>query len=262
MKFETIELQKQGPLATLRFNRPEHYNALDERMAPELLEAVMDVQEDADIRAMMITGAGPAFHAGGDVKSFVAAGEGVSAYINRMVIPFHAFVSHLVRMPKPVLAAVNGTAAGAGFSIAMACDLVLAREDAVFTVAYSRIGASPDGSMSYFLVRSLGMRRAMELYLTNRVLTAQEAMEWGLVNGVLPEANFLADAKAQALALAEGPTFAYGLAKDLFYHSLNHELETQMELEAKTIIATSRTADFREGTQAFVEKRPAAFRGR
>lgn len=262
MKFETIELHKEGPLATLRFNRPEHYNALDERMAPELLEAVMDVQEDADIRAMMITGAGPAFHAGGDVKSFVAAGEGVPAYINRLVIPFHAFVSHLVRLPKPVLAAVNGTAAGAGFSIAMACDLVLAREDAVFTVAYSRIGASPDGSMSYFLVRSLGMRRAMELYLTNRVLTAQEAMEWGLVNGVLPEANFLADAKAQALALAEGPTFAYGLAKDLFYHSLNHELETQMELEAKQIIATSRTADFREGIQAFVEKRPAAFRGR
>ena len=196
------------------------------------------------------------------MKSFVAAGEGVPAYINRLVIPFHAFVSHLVRMPKPVLAAVNGTAAGAGFSIAMACDLVLAREDAVFTVAYSRIGASPDGSMSYFLVRSLGMRRAMELYLTNRVLTAQEAMEWGLVNGVLPEANFLADAKAQALALAEGPTVAYGLAKDLFYHSLNHELETQMELEAKQIIATSRTADFREGVQAFVEKRPAAFRGR
>ena len=262
MAYETIQLSRHGAVALLRFDRPESYNAINHAMAPELLEAVIDVQEDPAVRALVLTGNGTAFHAGGDVKSFVAQGEAVARYIDRMVIPFHAFISHVVRMPKPVVAAVNGVAAGAGFSIAMACDLVLARADAVFTVAYSRIGASPDGSLTYFLARHLGMRRAMELYLTNRVLSAQEACDWGLVTQVLPAEGFLEAALEQARTLAEGPTAAYGLAKDLFYHSLNHELETQLELEARGIIAASRTQDFHEGTRAFVEKRKASYQGR
>ena len=175
-------------------------------MATELFEAVIDVQEDPGVRCLVLTGSGAAFHAGGDVKAFMGAGDGVPVFIDRVVTPFHAFISHLVRMPKPVVAAVNGTAAGAGFSIAMACDVVVAREDAVFTVAYSRIGASPDGSMSFFLVRMIGMRRAMELYLTNRVLSAREAMDWGLVTRVLGAENFMEEAKALAADLAQGPT--------------------------------------------------------
>ena len=259
---KTIELSRQGAVAVLRFNRPESYNAIDAQMADELLDAAIDVQADPDVRALLITGSGSAFHAGGDVKAFVSQGDAVTRYIDRMVIPFHAFISHVVRMHKPVVAAVNGVAAGAGFSIALACDLVLAQEDAVFTTAYSRIGASPDGSMTYFLVRHLGVRRAMELYLTNRVLSAQEALDWGLINRVLPSEGFEAAALEQARQLAEGPTVAYGLAKELFYQSLNHELETQLELEARGIIAASRTEDFREGTRAFTEKRPASYRGR
>lgn len=262
MAYETIELSREGPVAVLRFNRPESYNAIDHRMAPDLQEAAIEVQADEAVRALLITGEGSAFHAGGDVKAFVGQGEDVSTYIDRMVIPFHAFISHLVRMPKPVVAAVNGVAAGAGFSIAMACDLVLAHPEAVFTAAYSRIGASPDGSMTYFLVRHLGTRRAMELYLTNRVLTAEEARDWGLVTQVLPAEGFLDAAMEQARTLAEGPTVAYGLAKNLFYHSLNNQLETQLELEARGIIAASRTEDFREGTRAFAEKRKANYRGR
>ncbi len=262
MAFDTIELTREGAVAVLRFNRPESYNALNDRMSPELFEAVAEVEEDPAVRALLVTGNGSAFHAGGDVKSFVAAGDGAPAFINRIVTPFHAFVSHLVRMPKPAIAAVNGIAAGAGFSIAMACDVVLAREDAQFTTAYSRIGASPDGSMTYFLVRLVGLRRALELYLTNRVLSAQEAVDWGLVTRVLPEAGFLDAAMEQAQQLAAGPTVAYGHAKDLFYHSLNHELEAQMELEAKRIVASARTEDFREGTRAFSEKRPARYQGR
>lgn len=261
VKFETIELSKEGPVATLRFNRPESYNALNDRMAPELVDAIIDVQNDDNVRVVILTGEGAAFHAGGDVKAFVGAGDGVPLFVDRLVIPFHAFISHLVRMPKPVVAAVNGTAAGAGFSIAMACDMVVAREDAVFTAAYSRIGASPDGSMSYFLVRLVGTRRAMELYLTNRVLTAREALDWGLVNRVLPMDGFMEGAKTLAGELAAGPTSAYGRAKDLFYHSLNHELETQMELEARGIVASARTGDFREGIRAFAEKRPPKFQG-
>ena len=262
MAYKTLELTRDGSVAVLRFNRPESYNAIDHVMAPELLDAAIEVQNDPSVRALLLTGNGTAFHAGGDVKSFVAQGEALPGYIDHMVIPFHAFISHIVRMHKPVVSAVNGVAAGAGFSIAMAADLVLAREDAQFTAAYSRIGASPDGSMTYFLVRHLGVRRAMELYLTNRVLTAQEACDWGLVTEVLPAAGFLEAALAKAHALAAGPTAAHGLAKDLFYQSLNNSLETQLELEARGIIAASRTEDFREGIRAFVEKRPAAYKGR
>ena len=262
MAFQTIQLSREGAVAVLRFNRPESYNAINHVMAPEILDAAIEVEEDAAVRALVLTGEGAAFHAGGDVKAFVGAGDAVGRYIDRVVVPFHAFISHIVRMPKPVLAAVNGVAAGAGFSIAMACDRVLARADAVFTTAYSRIGASPDGSMTYFLVRHLGVRRAMDLYLSNRVLSAQEALEWGLATQVLPVEGFLSAALEQARELAAGPTVAYGLAKQLFNHSFNQTLETQLELEARGIVATSKTQDFREGTRAFVAKRKAIYQGR
>lgn len=263
MAYQTLELTRDGGVAVLRFNRPESFNAIDHVMAAELLEAAIAVQDDPDVRALMITGSGAAFHSGGDVKSFVAQGERIPTYIEKdMLIPFHGFVSHVVRMPKPVITAVNGVAAGAGFSIAMTGDLVLAREDAKFTAAYSRLGASPDGSMTWFLVRQVGVRRAMELYLTNRVLTAREACEWGIVSQVLPVDGFEEAALAQARTLAEGPTRAYGLAKGLFYDSLNNTLETQLELEARGIVAASRSEDFKEGIRAFVEKRAATYRGR
>ena len=262
MAYKTIQLSREGAVAVLRFNRPESYNAINHEMAAEIQDAAFEVETDSAVRALVITGEGAAFHAGGDVKAFVAAGDGVSQYIGKVVVPFHAFISHLVRMPKPVLAAVNGVAAGAGFSIAMACDTVLARADAVFTAAYSRIGASPDGSMTYFLVRHLGVRRAMDLYLSNRVLSAQEALEWGLVSQVLPVEGFLPAALEQARTLAAGPTAAYGTAKQLFHHSLNQSLETQLELEARGIVGAARTQDFREGIRAFVEKRKVTFQGR
>ena len=262
VSFDTIELTREDSLAILRFNRPDNYNALNDRMAAELVEATFEVQEDAAIRALMITGNGTAFHAGGDIKMFVAAKNETQSMFNRTLTPLHAFISRLIRMPKPVVAAVNGPAAGAGFSIAMACDVVLAREDAVFSVAYSKIGLSPDGSMTYSLTRLVGYRRAMELYLTNRVLTSAEAMEWGLVTRVFPEENFMEEARGFSRQLAGGPTHAFGVAKDLFGMSLDHELETQMELEAKGILASTRTDDYREGTLAFVEKRPPNFRGK
>jgi 2-(1,2-epoxy-1,2-dihydrophenyl)acetyl-CoA isomerase len=259
--FKTIRLIKEGPLATVQLNRPEAYNALNGDMGKELMEAVLDVKDDTAIRAMILTGAGNAFCAGGDVKGFAGQGADAHKFIDRLVIHFHAFITQLVRMPKPVLGAINGVAAGAGMSMAMACDVVLARADAVFTTAYSRIGASPDGSMSYFLARSLGVRRCLELYLTNRVLTAQEALEWGLVTRVAPLETFAQDVRALALELANGPTFAYGKAKELFYHSVNNQLETQLELEARAISDCSRTEDFQNATRAFAEKRKPTFVG-
>jgi 2-(1,2-epoxy-1,2-dihydrophenyl)acetyl-CoA isomerase len=262
VNFKTIRLTQDGPLATLQLNRPAAYNALNGEMGQELMEAVLQVKDDTAIRALIFTGSGPAFCAGGDVKGFAGAGAEASKHIDRLVIPFHAFITQLVRMPKPVLGAVNGVAAGAGFSMALACDVVLARADAVFTAAYSRIGASPDGSMTYFLARSLGLRRSLELYLTNRVLTAQEALEWGLVTRVAPVETFDRDVRALALELANGPTFAYGKAKELFYHSVNHTLETQLELEARAISACAQTEDFQQATRAFAGKTQPTFKGR
>ena len=262
LKYETILLSQEGTLAILQFNRPQQYNAIDDRMAAELLDAVVHVQNNPEVRALMVTGAGDAFHSGGDIKAFVKAGEALPDLLERMLVPLHGFISHLVRMPKPVVAAVNGPAAGAGFSLAMACDIVVARADAVFTVGYTKIGASPDGGSTFFMTRLLGLRRALELTLTNRVLTAQEAMEWGLVNRVFPVETFQEEARAFAQELARGPTAAFGESKNLLYHSQNHELETQMELEAKGIIASSRTEDFKEGIKAFVEKRKAEFKGK
>lgn len=262
MTFRTIELTEEGALAVLRLNRPAQYNALDETMAAELLTAARHVHVTPGLRAMIVTGSGNAFCGGGDVKAFAQAGERAPAYIESVVTPFHLFVTQMVRMGKPTVAAVNGVAAGAGFSLAMSCDLVIAQEGAYFTSSYSKIGASPDGSMSFFLPRVIGARRALELYLTNRNLSAQEALEWGLVTQVVPAAGLMAEARKLAQELAAGPTLAYGRARELIYESLDHSLETQLELEARGIIASARTEDFRNATRAFVEKRKPAYAGR
>lgn len=261
MDYQTIRLTNEGPLAVLEFNRPEQYNAMNPQMARELVEAVVEVAHDKGARALMLTGAGKSFHSGGDVKHFVTEGENLPASLETLVHDLHGFISRLIRLPKPVVAAVNGPAAGAGFSIAMACDLVVARADAKFTMGYTAIGASPDGSSTFSLPRLLGLRRALELALTNRVLTAAEALEWGLVSHVVAPENFAAEARALALQLAEGATAAFGRTKKLLYHSLNHDLETQMELEAREIVESTQTHDFREGTAAFVEKRKPGFKG-
>jgi len=262
MSFKTIEMIQEGALATVRLNRPSQYNALDDQMAEELLEAARRVHRDPGIRAMVLTGTGAAFCGGGDVKAFVKAGDGVPEFVESVVTPFHLFITMMVRMGKPTIAAVNGVAAGGGFSLAMCCDLVLAAATASFTSAYSRIGASPDGSMSYFLPRMIGPRRTLELYLTNRVLSAEEALDWGIVTKVVPAASLQEEAHKLALHLAAGPTAAFGRARDLIYGSIDHSLETQLELEARGIIASARTADFREATRAFVEKRTPAYGGR
>jgi 2-(1,2-epoxy-1,2-dihydrophenyl)acetyl-CoA isomerase len=260
--YRTIEFVPQGAVALLRLNRPEHYNALDVTLAEELLDAVRLVARTPELRALVLTGSGNAFCGGGDVKAFVQAGDGVPEFIESVVTPFHGFITHLVRLGKPTVAAVNGAAAGGGFSLAMACDLVLAQEGASFTSAYTRIGASPDGSLSWFLPRLIGARRTLELVLTNRVLSAKEAQEWGLVTRVLPASQLLGEALKTAQDLAAGPTLAFGRARDLIYGSLDHSLETQLELEARGIIASSRSEDFRGGTRAFVEKRKATYAGK
>ncbi|MEK7363824.1 MAG: enoyl-CoA hydratase-related protein, partial [candidate division NC10 bacterium] len=157
---------------------------------------------------------------------------------------------------------VNGIAAGGGMSLALSGDLVVAAESAKFAMAYSKIAATPDGSSSYFLPRMIGLRRALELHYTNRVLSAKEALEWGLVNRVVPDAEFPQALSALARELAQGPTLAFGGAKLLFHQSTQESLETQMELEAQAIARSGQTEDFKTGVTAFAQKKAATFTGR
>ena len=173
----------------------------------------------------------------------------------------HMAISRFVRMDAPLVVAVNGAAGGGGMSFVLAADLVLAAESAKFTMAYTKAGLSPDGGSTYFLPRIVGVRRALELALTNRVLTAREAQEWGLVTRVVPDAALGADAAALAVQLAAGATRAYGAAKRLLHHSFAESLETQMELEAQAIAERARGADAREGMAAFIAKRAPRFEG-
>ena len=254
MNYETLLYQVGEGVATLTLNRPEAFNSLNMALGRDLLQAAIEADEDRAVRCVVVTGAGKAFCGGGDVKDFAGNLDRIGVHIKRLTTDFHGAISRLARSPKPVLMAVNGVAAGAGMSLAISGDLVLAAESARFTLAYSRIGAAPDGSSTYFLPRLIGYSRAMELYLTNRTLSAREAMEWGLVNRVVPDAEFSAAVVALARELAQGPTYAYGRAKQLFLHSTQESLETQMELEAQAIAATGKSEDFRAGVTAFAKK--------
>lgn len=262
MAYDSVRYEIKDAIATITLNRPQAYNALNLALARELFQAALEADEDRAVRCIVITGAGKAFCAGGDVKDFADNPDRIGILIKELTTYLHGAVSRLARAQKPVVMAVNGVAAGGGMSFALAGDLVVAAESARFTMAYSRIAASPDGSSSYFLPRMIGLRRALELHYTNRVLTAREALHWGLVTRVLPDAEFAAGVGALARELAEGPTLAFGRAKLLFHQSTQESLETQMELEAQAIAACGHTEDFRNGVSAFARKQPVTFVGR
>jgi 2-(1,2-epoxy-1,2-dihydrophenyl)acetyl-CoA isomerase len=262
MAYQTLRYEVKDAIATLTLNRPDAYNALNLTLGRDLFHGTLEADEDPGVRCIVVTGAGKAFCAGGDVKDFAEAGDRVGVVIKELTTYLHGAISRLARTAKPVIMGVNGIAAGGGMSFALAGDLVVAAESAKFTMAYSRIAASPDGSSSYFLPRLIGLRRALELHYTNRVLTAREALDWGLVNRVHPDAEFPGALAGLARELAAGPTLAFGRAKQLFHQSTQESLETQMELEAQAIAACGHTEDFQAGVKAFAAKQPVSFRGR
>jgi len=262
MGYEALRYDVREGVATLTLHRPDAYNALNLTLGRDLFHATLEADEDRAVRCVVITGAGRAFCAGGDVKDFADHPDRIGIVIKELTTYLHGAVSRLARTAKPVIMGVNGVAAGGGMSLALAGDLVVAAESARFTMAYARIAASPDGSSSYFLPRLIGLRRALELHYTNRVLSAREALEWGLVNRVHPDAEFPEALAALARELAAGPTLAFGRAKLLFHQSTQESLETQMELEAQAIAASGHTEDFRNGVQAFARKQSVTFTGR
>jgi 2-(1,2-epoxy-1,2-dihydrophenyl)acetyl-CoA isomerase len=256
-----LSFEVEGSVARLTLDRPDAANAIDLALGRELMEAAIRCDEDARIRAVLLTGAGRFFCAGGDLKSFAARGDALPAALKELTVHLHAAISRFARMRAPLVVAVNGAAAGAGMSLAVMGDLVLAAESAKFTMAYTAAGLAPDGSSTWMLPRLIGVRRTQELMLTNRVLSAAEAQAWGLVTRVVPDADLAGEAAALAARLAAGPTRAFGSVKALLAGSLGEGLETQMEHEARAIAACAGSADGREGIRAFLDKRAAKFTG-
>ncbi|MGH7837892.1 MAG: enoyl-CoA hydratase/isomerase family protein, partial [Candidatus Binataceae bacterium] len=249
-------------VAHVTLNRPEAANALNYELAAALEDVSIKCGEDAAVRAVLMTGAGKLFCGGGDLKSFAAQPpEELPGHLKKVTMYLHAAIQRFARMKAPLIIAVNGNAGGAGLSLALTGDIVLAGEATRFTVAYTRIGLTPDGSSSYYLPRLVGLKRALDLMLTNRTITAREAEAMGMITRVVPDADLLNQAEAIARELAQGPTQALGGVKRLLYASSNNPLYEQMELETEVIADLSRTADAREGIAAFLGKRTAKFSG-
>jgi 2-(1,2-epoxy-1,2-dihydrophenyl)acetyl-CoA isomerase len=261
MGYENLRFETANSVARITLQRPGAANTIDLALARELADAALRCDEDPAIRAVVLTGEGKMFCAGGDIGAFAGAGDAVPALLKQITAQLHVAVSRFARMSAPVIAAVNGPAAGAGLALACAADLALASDAAKFTLAYTRLGLAPDGSSTWFLPRLVGARRALELLLTNRTLSAEEALGFGLVNRVVPAASLLGEADALARELAAGPTSAFGAVKRLLLLSASQGLEAQMEWEARAISDAARTRDGSEGIAAFLAKRAPRFEG-
>jgi 2-(1,2-epoxy-1,2-dihydrophenyl)acetyl-CoA isomerase len=248
-------------VATITLNRPEVMNALNAAMMNSLRAACEEAAADTSVRAVVLRGAGPAFLAGGDVAMFHANLARMPALAREGGGELSRTIVALQRAPKPVIASVHGAVAGAGVSLMAAADLAIAAEGTQFTLAYSRIGASPDGGATYFLPRLLGYRKALEIMLLADAFDAKAALAMGLVNWVtMPEA-LLAETERLAQRLAQGPTAAYAQSKRLAQDGYDRTLAAQLKEEIETFARCAGTADFAEGVTAFVQKRKPQFRG-
>ena len=253
-----VETQRDGAVLTITLNRPEVLNAFTAEMHRQLVGAFKEAREP-DVRAVVLTGAGRGFCVGQDLSEFKEAARDIAG---RLRNHYHPTVLAVRRVEKPVIAAVNGPAAGAGLSLACACDFRIAADDATFVPAFINIGLVPDMGGTYHVRRLLGTARAFEFMATGRRLTAAEAHAWGLVNEVV-EADRLLDRSAERAAeLAALPTRGVALTKRLFDHAEHATLEEQLEFEAELQAAATKTEDFKEGVAAFIEKREPRFEGR
>jgi 2-(1,2-epoxy-1,2-dihydrophenyl)acetyl-CoA isomerase len=261
MHFENIGFEVEDGLARLTLNRPEAANALSLELARELRAAATRCENDPEIRALWLTGAGRLFSAGGDLRSIDAAGERGPDLVREICENFHAAYSIFAHMNPPLVVAVNGAAAGAGLSLVCIADIALAAESASFCLAYTAAGLTPDGGATYFLPRLIGLQRTKELMLTNRRLSAAQACEWGIITRVVPDAELNAESEKLARSLANGPSRAFGLTKRLLLASAVSDLGTQLEAESDAIVAVAGTQDAREGIRAFLERRKPTFRG-
>ena len=260
MADEHMKLEVDDGVAVITLNRPEEGNPVVHGMVQELLENAIICDEDPAIKAVILTGTGRMFCVGGGLKDFHRQGDNIAAHLKLVTQLFHGAISKFNRMAPPVIAAVNGTAAGGGLSLALCTDLAVSAKSAKFTMAYTNAGLAPDGSSSFYLARAVGMRRAKEMSLLNTVLSAEQALDWGLVNQVVPDEELMDAAMAMAGKLARGSTKAYGATKRLILAGATEGLETAMELEGRSISELAGGEDGREGVAAFLAKRPPRFK--
>jgi len=250
-----------GTVATIKLNRPQVGNVIDLALARGLLQAVNAAEHDPAVRVLVLTGVGRLFCVGGDLSAFCAAGSDISGFLSELAGTLHAALSRLARMPKPFLVLVNGPAAGAGFGMALAGDLVLATRSAHFTAAYGAVGLSPDGGLTWWLPRLIGLRRAQEIVLSNRRVGAEEAQAIGLITQVVADSELDGAGREAAQMLAAAATSAIATTRRLLLDSFASSLEPHLEREACGVVARGADAEAREGIAAFNEKRTPNFRG-
>jgi 2-(1,2-epoxy-1,2-dihydrophenyl)acetyl-CoA isomerase len=262
MSYETVIWEQSDGAGRITLNRPETLNAWTTDFGRELRQVVEGEASDPSVRAVLVTGAGRGFSSGADLKAgFEAADDGMPDVRKALHEVYHPIIAGMRRLEKPLVAAVNGPAVGIGCSLALACDLVLAAESSFFGLAFVNIGLMPDGGSTLFVPAAVGKARAFQMALLGDRVSADRALDWGLVNQVHPDDRLMEEASALVERLAAGPTRSYASSKAALNKMLYPDLEGQLDLEAELQQSLARTRDFREGVAAFVEKRDPAFQG-
>ena len=261
MDLTTMTYEVRDRVAHVRFTRPEGANAVSPTFSADLRSVMVAIEFDDSVKAVSVTAEGKVFCAGGDLKLFAEAGADVPSLASDMLVDYHAAIYKMNSIPKPFIAGVCGAAGGAGLSLMAAFDLVVSGDSAKYTMAYTRAGVTPDGTSSYFVARHIGLRRMLDLTLTNRVLDANEAEQWGLVNRVVSDDDVDTACADLAQKMADGPSWALGHAKRVVYNGYESSLHTAGEFEGMVIAESMGRHDGQEGIAAFAEKRAPDFTG-
>ena len=261
MELSTMNYEVKDNVGYIHFSRPEGANAVNPAFCRDLKNVMLEIELDDDVRSIAVTAEGKVFCAGGDLKEFHAAGTDLPEVTAAMLADLHPAIYKMNEIQKPFVAGVQGAAGGAGMSLVSAFDLVVSGESAKFTMAYTKVGLTPDGTSSYFLARHIGLRRMLDLTLTNRVLSASEAEAWGLVNRIVADEDIASAAGSLAQDLASGAPGAAGKAKSVIYRGYESALADAGDFEEQNIVRAAGTNDGQEGIAAFLERRHPKWTG-